>query len=57
MKDAVTVLDYTLVLPRTVWKAGYKYVYAIRFSPTEITATPTVTAWDGSGVDIVFDDI
>jgi len=29
MKDAVTVLDYTLVLPRTVWKAGYKYVYAI----------------------------
>ena len=57
MKDAVTALDYTLVLPRTVWKAGYKYVYAIRFSPTEITATPTVTAWDGSEVDIEFDDI
>ena len=57
MRGAVTDLDYTIHLPRTVWKAGYKYTYALNITPTEIIVDPTVSAWDGSEVDIVFDDI
>ena len=54
MKDAVTPLDYVLTLPRTVWKAGYKYTYALHFSATEITAHSAVSAWDGSELGVDF---
>ena len=50
MKDAVTDLDIVVHLPRAIWKAGYKYTYALNFTPTEITVTPTVTDWDGTAI-------
>lgn len=37
--------NYTIYLPRTVWKAGYKYTYALDFNLQEIKVTPTVSAW------------
>ena len=51
-RGAATSLDYTIRLPRTVWKAGYKYTYALKITPTEITATPNVTEWDGTAVTV-----
>ena len=51
-RGAATSLDYTIRLPRTVWKAGYKYTYALKITPTEITVTPTVSDWDGTPVDV-----
>jgi len=50
VRGAVTSLDYTIRLPRTMWKAGYKYTYALKITPTEIIADPSVSAWDGSAV-------
>lgn len=49
--NAVTSLVYTIHLPRTVWKAGYKYTYALNITPTEIIVDPTVSAWDGTPVE------
>lgn len=51
MKDAVNPLNIVVYLPRAIWKAGYKYTYALNFTPTEITATPSVSAWDGTPVE------
>ena len=50
MNGVVTSLDIVLHLPRAIWKAGYKYTYALNFTPTEITVTPSVTAWDGTAI-------
>jgi len=50
-RNALIPLDYTILLPRTIWKAGYKYTYALNFTPTEITVTPMVIAWDDTSVD------
>ena len=51
MNGAVTSLDIVLHLPRAIWKAGYKYTYALNFTPTEITVTPSVTDWDNTPVN------
>ena len=51
MNGAVTSLDIVLHLPRAIWKAGYKYTYALNFTPTEIIVDPTVSAWDGTPVE------
>ncbi len=53
--NAVTSLNYIIRLPRTVWKAGYKYTYALNITPTEITATPSISAWDGTPVDVILE--
>lgn len=42
---------YTLALPRTQWKAGCQYTYALRFTLSEITASPTVSLWDSEDLD------
>ena len=51
MKDAVTSLELLVRLPRAIWKAGYKYTYALNFTPTEITVTPSVTDWDDTPIE------
>lgn len=51
MKDAVNPLNIVVYLPRAIWKAGYKYTYALNFTPTEIIVDPTVSAWDGTPVE------
>lgn len=53
-RGAATSLDYTIRLPRTVWKAGYKYTYALNFTPTEIIADPSVSAWDSDVTEVNF---
>ena len=45
-------LDYTIRLPRTFWRAGYKSTYALRFTPTEVLADPSITDWDGLAVEL-----
>ena len=52
LHGAAAPLTYTIDLPRTVWKAGYKYTYALSLSPTEILVKPSVAAWDGSDVGV-----
>lgn len=46
MRGSLIPLEYTVSLPRTTWKAGRKYTYAIEITPTEILASPAVTDWD-----------
>ena len=53
--DAVIDFDYTIHIPRTIWKSGYKYTYALQFTPTEITVTPSVSEWDNTPVEQIFD--
>lgn len=48
--------DYELSIPRTTWKMGYKYVYALAFSLTEIVVTPTVVDWK-TGTPVTIDTI
>ena len=52
-EDAVNPLNIVVYLPRAIWKAGYKYTYALNFTPTEIIVDPTVSAWDGTPVDVI----
>lgn len=54
MGGAIAPLQYTIPLPRTVWKAGRKYTYALEFTPTEILASPTITDWDSDITEVVF---
>ena len=51
MKDAVNPLNIVVYLPRAIWKAGYKYTYALNFGLNEIIVDPTVSAWDGTPVE------
>ena len=51
VKNSLTDLTCTIALPRIVWKAGYRYIYNLTFSPAEIKASVTVTDWEGSPVD------
>lgn len=46
LRHAVNDLEYTFDIPRTVWKAGKKYNYALDISLEEILVTPTVNNWD-----------
>ena len=43
-------LDLQIPLPKTTWKAGYKYTYALEFTTTEIFITEQVVDWDDSSV-------
>ena len=43
-------LDLQLRVPRTNWRAGYKYTYALEFTPTEILITEEVEDWPGGTV-------
>ncbi|MCR4825188.1 MAG: fimbrillin family protein, partial [Bacteroidales bacterium] len=45
--------NHTIHLARTFWQAGYKYTYALRFSPTEISVSPSVGAWDADEADVI----
>jgi len=52
VKNSIPDLTCTLPLPRTVWKAGHRYIYDLVFTPTEIRVSDvTVTDWDGTPVD------
>lgn len=52
VKNAIPDLTCTLPLPRTVWKAGHKYIYDLVFSPTEVRVSDvTVTDWDNDTTD------
>lgn len=52
VKNSIPDLTYELPLPRTVWKAGHRYIYGLVFTPTEIRVSGvTVTDWDGTPVD------
>jgi hypothetical protein len=52
VKNSIPDLKCTLALPRTVWKAGHRYIYDLVFTPTEIRVSDvTVTDWDGTPVD------
>ena len=52
VKNSIPDLTCTLALPRTVWKAGHRYIYDLVFTPTEIRVSGvTVTDWDGTPVD------
>lgn len=52
VKNSIPDLTCTLALPRTVWKAGHRYIYDLIFTPTEIRVSDvTVTDWDGTPVD------
>ena len=52
VKNSIPDLKCTLALPRTVWKAGHRYIYDLVFTPTEIRVSGvTVTDWDGTPVD------
>lgn len=44
---------YTFDIPRTVWKAGNRYNYALDLSLEEITVTPTVASWDVTDLQTV----
>lgn len=48
LRHAVNDLEYTFDIPRTVWKAGNQYNYALDLSLTEILVTPTIKDWSGS---------
>lgn len=48
LRHAVNDLEYTFDIPRTVWKAGKKYDYALDFSLEEIKVIPTMANWDGT---------
>ena len=50
MPGAASALDYTVRLPRTVWKAGHKYVYALDITLNEIIITETVTDWSEASI-------
>ena len=51
-------LPVTLPLPRLNWKAGYRYIYHLKFSPTEILVDGvTVTDWNGAPVDVTSLDL
>ena len=55
VKNSIPDLTCTLPLPRTVWKAGHRYIYDLVFTPTEIrVSSVTVTDWDGTPTDITF---
>lgn len=43
---------YTFDIPRTVWKAGNRYNYALDLSLEEITVTPTVSDWNTTITDV-----
>lgn len=47
LRHAVNDLEYTFDIPRTVWKAGKKYNYALDLSLKEIKVTPSVASWEG----------
>ena len=50
--NSLTDLTCVLALPRTVWKAGHKYIYNLSFRPTEILVEDvTVVDWNGSPID------
>lgn len=52
VKNSIPDLTYVLPLPRTVWKAGHRYIYDLVFTPTEIRVSDVnVTDWDGTPVD------
>lgn len=52
VKNSIPDLTYELPLPRTVWKAGHRYIYDLVFTPTEIRVSDVnVTDWDGTPVD------
>ena len=52
VKNSIPDLKCTLALPRTVWKAGHRYIYDLVFTPTEICVSDvTVMDWDGTPVD------
>ena len=52
VKNSIPDLTYELPLPRTVWKAGHRYIYDLVFTPTEIRVSDVnVTTWDGTPVD------
>jgi len=53
-RNSLISFDYPIRLPRTVWKAGYKYTYALKFTPTEIIADPSVSAWDSDITEVNF---
>lgn len=48
--------DYEVNIPRTTWKMGYKYIYALSFTVSEITITPTVVDWQ-TGTPVTLDTI
>lgn len=48
LRNAVNDLEHTFDIPRTVWKVGKKYNYALDLSLKEIKVTPTITNW-GTG--------
>lgn len=52
LAGADTDLDYLIKLPRTTWKTGYKYIYALGFTPSEIVISETVTDWSGSAEQV-----
>ena len=52
LRGAASPLEYTINLPRILWKAGYKYNYALDFSLEEIKVIPTTTSWDGDPTDV-----
>lgn len=52
LRGAASPLKYTINLPRILWKAGYKYNYALDFSLEEIKVIPTTTSWDGDPTDV-----
>ena len=52
VKNSIPDLTATLAIPRSVWKAGHRYIYNLVFTPTEILVeSVTVTAWDGTPVE------
>lgn len=52
VKNSIPDLTATLPLPRSVWKAGHRYIYNLVFTPTEILVeSVTVTDWDGTPVE------
>lgn len=51
LRHAVNDLEYTFDIPRTVWKAGKRYNYALDFSLEEILVKPEVGEWDNTVVE------
>ena len=47
LRHAVNDLEYTFDIPRTVWKAGKKYNYALDLSLEEIEVSTTIDDWTG----------
>lgn len=52
LRHAVNDLEYTFDIPRTVWKAGKKYNYALNLSLEEIRVTPTAEIWKGDPITV-----